>query len=197
MILNELQVESIKNHLKAGRIFNSLVYDDILDHICCIVEERMDRGDSFEDALEYSFRILSLSEIKKTEMETLKLININKYRIKKILSYLPEVVFLLFSLTWIFDLSQGFCTWVTWITIGWSALLIVMILFRSRLFATLSALVSGMVSFSLLLVVLNGLDKVFTGDSISVWQWVAYVVMCLGMMALSFIMPWKYIFKEG
>lgn len=51
------------------------VYGDLLDHLCCLIEERMDDGMPFEEALREACGELPLREIELTEFSTQKLLH--------------------------------------------------------------------------------------------------------------------------
>lgn len=106
MILNELQVNKIKGYLKNCNIENRLILGDFLDHLCCMIEQNMTEGATFDDSLKKAFSHLPGSEIKSIELFTLKLLNMEtrfSYRIS-----LPATIpFVLFGLFWMFS-NSGF-----------------------------------------------------------------------------------------
>ena len=75
MELNESQVYKVENYLHEIGIENRLTVDDFLDHICCMIEQRMNDGFSFEKSLDFAINELNYNKIKAIELFTLKLIN--------------------------------------------------------------------------------------------------------------------------
>ncbi len=105
MILNDLQTDKLKRYLKKSNIDNSSVCNDFLDHLCCIVEELMDKGCTFEDAFEKAIIILPESELKSTEQYTLKLLNMETTFSSRT-ALQATIPFALFGLYWPFSNSS-------------------------------------------------------------------------------------------
>ncbi len=49
--LSESQVDTIENTLVQQGVVSPALLDDLLDHTCCMVEEDLNEGTSFDDAL--------------------------------------------------------------------------------------------------------------------------------------------------
>ena len=48
--LSSANIDEITTHLGAKEITYSHLYDDLVDHVCCEVESRMERGVDFKSA---------------------------------------------------------------------------------------------------------------------------------------------------
>ncbi len=106
MTLNELQVSAVKRHLQENNIENRLIFGDFLDHFCCIVEQKISEGLSFEESLESATNTLPCSEMKTIELFTLKLLNMETSFSSRT-SLLATIPFGIFGLAWAFS-NSGF-----------------------------------------------------------------------------------------
>jgi len=84
MRLTEIQILVIEEKLKHTGLTYRPLYDELLDHICCLVEESLDTGDSFEIALNHALEVLSPEVIKKCQKDTKYLLNRNQILMKRI-----------------------------------------------------------------------------------------------------------------
>jgi len=105
-MLNELQVKQVKRYLRKNNIESRLIFGDFLDHLCCMIEQNMSEGASFEDSLQASFSQLPGYEIKTIETYTLKLLNMETSFSSRT-SLLATIPFGLFGLAWAFS-NSGF-----------------------------------------------------------------------------------------
>ena len=99
MELNKSQVKKVENYLHEIGIENSLTIDDFLDHLCCMIEQRMHEGFSFEESFDYTINELNYSKIKEIELFTLKLINMETSFSSRT-SLLATIPFGLFGIAW-------------------------------------------------------------------------------------------------
>ncbi len=99
MVLNRIQVEAIERYLKKSGIESRMIYEDFLDHLCSITEQKMSEGVDFEDAFGLAVAYLPYSEIKTTEEYTLKLLNMETSFSRRI-SLLATIPFVLFGISW-------------------------------------------------------------------------------------------------
>lgn len=106
MMLNKLQVKEVKRYLKKNKIESRLIFGDFLDHLCCMIEQKIEEGASFEDSLQASFSQLPGYEIKSIETYTLKLLNMETSFSSRT-SLLATIPFGLFGLSWAFS-NSGF-----------------------------------------------------------------------------------------
>ncbi|NTV19493.1 MAG: hypothetical protein HGA83_08705 [Bacteroidales bacterium] len=106
MMLNKLQVKEVKQYLIKNNIESRLIFGDFLDHLCCMIEQNMSEGASFEDSLQASFSQLPGYEMKKIETYTLKILNMETSFSSRT-SLLATIPFGLFGLSWAFS-NSGF-----------------------------------------------------------------------------------------
>lgn len=104
MMLSELQVKEVKRYLKKNKVESRLIFGDFLDHLCCMIEQNISEGASFEDSLKIAFSHLPGSEIKTIELFTLKLLNMETSFSSRT-SLLATIPFGLFGLSWAFSSS--------------------------------------------------------------------------------------------
>jgi hypothetical protein len=103
-MLNKLQVKEVKRYLRKSNIESRLILGDFLDHLCCMIEQKISEGASFEDSLQTSFSQLPGDEIKTIERYTLKLLDMETSFSSRT-SLLATIPFGLFGLTWAFSNS--------------------------------------------------------------------------------------------
>ena len=141
MMLSTHQFCAIQQHVEDGKISNQLLRDDLLDHLCCLVEKKMEGdGASFEQALKDALHELAPDGLHEIEEETYFLLHFNQQMTMKKIMYLSGLLFTMMTSAGIFlkilhwDLGQSM------ITFGVAGLLLVFIpllvvnRYRSRLF---------------------------------------------------------------
>jgi hypothetical protein len=106
MTLNKSQVKEIKQYLKKNNIESRLIFGDFLDHLCCMIEQKISEGASFEDSLQASFSQLPGYEMKTIETYSLKILNMETSFSSRT-SLLATIPFGLFGLSWAFS-NSGF-----------------------------------------------------------------------------------------
>ncbi len=77
MVLSSWQVECIERHVARSCNPRGPVYADLVDHMCCMVEESMDDGMEFDEALADAAGLLPGTEIEQTEQITLELLSMD------------------------------------------------------------------------------------------------------------------------
>ncbi|MEQ9467615.1 MAG: hypothetical protein RLN88_09395 [Ekhidna sp.] len=97
MIAEEYE-ERIIREINSSKIKNQVLKDDLIDHFCCLVEIEMDRGLSFEKALQKAYIQTAPNGLDEIQQETIFLLNYSKIMFMKRLMY---VVGYLFTVTWI------------------------------------------------------------------------------------------------
>lgn len=97
MISQEYEDRIISEVERSG-IDNRALMDDLIDHFCCLVEMEMERGRSFEKALQKAFEQTAPNGLEEIQKETIFLLNYSKIIIMKRLMY---VFGYLFTVTWI------------------------------------------------------------------------------------------------
>ncbi|GEM_PF-671571 len=86
VLLSNKQIDAIHDLLVAHGVAYDTLRMDLLDHLCCMVEERMDRGASFDAALADAVREFGPSGLEKAQEETLDLLNTTLRKMKKVTS---------------------------------------------------------------------------------------------------------------
>ena len=104
MELNKSQVNKVEKYLRGIGVENRLSIDDFLDHMCCMIEQRITEGSSFEESLDSAINELSYSKIKEIELFTLKLINMETSFSSRT-SLLAAIPFGIFGIAWAFSNS--------------------------------------------------------------------------------------------
>jgi hypothetical protein len=85
MTLSEEQVEYIRSRLKYGGIGIAALQDDVLDHLCCVVELKMEENIPFDIALTTAIQEFAPEGLAEIEQETLLLLNAKLMNMKKIM----------------------------------------------------------------------------------------------------------------
>ena len=105
MMLDSQQVDRVKKHLINSGIENRLTFTDLLDHVCCMIEQEMEAGHSFDESLALAFQQLPVSKIKEIELFTLKTISMETSFSSRT-SWLATIPFGLFGLHWVLTTSE-------------------------------------------------------------------------------------------
>lgn len=79
MELSEQQVEQVLNHLRSKGIAMPSLEEDLLDHLCCMIEARNDR-ESFEKVFDEVMLEFSADELSRVQKETERLITQLKFK---------------------------------------------------------------------------------------------------------------------
>lgn len=95
--LTENQVLQVQSRLEESSLKYEPLQEELLDHLCCAVEENMYEGMPFSEAKDDAFHQFGAGEFEEIERNTLLLIK-NKYFIMKKLPVLTLLV-LMFSIT--------------------------------------------------------------------------------------------------
>ncbi len=85
MMLSEEQVEYIRSRVKHGGIGMATLQDDVLDHLCCEVERKMEENLPFDVALTTAIQEFAPEGLAEIEQETLLLLNAKLINMKKIM----------------------------------------------------------------------------------------------------------------
>lgn len=76
------QIQNIAADVSKSGVTFSHLHDELVDHICCMVEEDIQKGNSFDKAYAYARKVYSIKGLRKIQEDTLLLID-KKYRIMK------------------------------------------------------------------------------------------------------------------
>lgn len=91
-MINDEQIEFIEAAIAAGNVRSKELRDDLLDHMCCLVEIEMKRGLSFDQAYQKAFLQTSPNGYGEIQNETLFLLNYNKIVNMKRLTFISGFV---------------------------------------------------------------------------------------------------------
>jgi len=83
MTLNRENILSIKTILERSEIKIPSLEDDLLDHLCCVVESKMSKGLTFDNSLLQAISELAPNGLKEIENQTIFLLNAKKIMIMK------------------------------------------------------------------------------------------------------------------
>jgi hypothetical protein len=103
MTISQQQTADIRLILIKEGVTTTTLQDDLHDHICCVVEYRMKRGDDFTSALTLALKELAPNGFAQIQRETHFLLNSNKILFMKKLTYVLGLLFSMQFLTgWVF-----------------------------------------------------------------------------------------------
>src|SRR5690349_19902520 len=88
MKLTHEQVELIRGHIRQSGIQLQSLEDDVLDHVCCVLENENDLNVNFQKRLLDAINDLAPEGLHKLEKETVFLLNSKKLIYMKKLMYL-------------------------------------------------------------------------------------------------------------
>jgi len=97
-MISDEQVDFIAEEIRKANVKNEALRDDLIDHMCCLVEIDMDRGVPFEEAYQRAYHQTSPNGYGEIQQETVFLLNYNKIMNMKRLTYISGFAFTL-SLT--------------------------------------------------------------------------------------------------
>lgn len=104
MSLSAHQIEVIDKTISENGISISTLYDDVLDHLCCAVEYKIDDGISFEIALQEAIEELAPEGLDKIQQETLVLLNFKTIYMKKVMYVIGLIATISLSMGTMFKL---------------------------------------------------------------------------------------------
>jgi len=87
MRLSVDQIEHIRKNIDQSAITIESLRDDVLDHLCCAVEIKMERGKVFETSVREALRELAPDGLDEIQNETIFLLNSNKIIVMKKVMY--------------------------------------------------------------------------------------------------------------
>lgn len=84
--INEQQIDYIINDIRARGVEMESLQNDLLDHVCCIVEQKLEASGDFEQFYNSVIKTFYKKELKEIEEETISLLkNKNYYAMKKVM----------------------------------------------------------------------------------------------------------------
>jgi len=96
--LNYRQIELISGEIDKQGLTYTLLKNELLDHLCCEIENQMEDGLSFNKSIDKIIKSIAPERIEELQEETLLLIN-KKYRIMKKLMYVLGIVSPILAIT--------------------------------------------------------------------------------------------------
>ena len=87
--------ELISERIKESNVNNKLLVDDLIDHFCCLVEIKMGKGASIEEAYHQAYQQTTPNGLDEIQKETIFLLNYNKLKLMKGFTYVTGYVFTL------------------------------------------------------------------------------------------------------
>jgi hypothetical protein len=107
MKLSDSQIVTIRSYIDKSAIRSDLLKDDILDHICCVVEHKASRGMPVDKATAEAFEELAPDGLDEIQRETVFLLNSNKIILmKKVMYSIGLVSSMAISLGWLFRIMR-------------------------------------------------------------------------------------------
>ena len=86
--INDKQIDYILNDIRARGVEMESLQQDILDHVCCIIEQHLEENGDFESFYSSTIKTFYKNELKEIEEETISLlINKHFYTMKKVMIY--------------------------------------------------------------------------------------------------------------
>ena len=73
-VLNETQIEQIADTVNGSNIASADLKEDLIDHLCCIVEDEMSKGSEFETACRTALRRVCPNGLNEIQNETVFLL---------------------------------------------------------------------------------------------------------------------------
>ena len=70
MLLSDKQLEQVEKRVLESGLKNHQLQLDLIDHIACTIEEMVEKGETFDYALEITFKLFSQKQIMKIEHTT-------------------------------------------------------------------------------------------------------------------------------
>lgn len=99
------QVAIIKRQVEQSGIINETLKDDVLDHLCCVVEIKLTKGKSFDQSLREATHELAPEGLIEIQRETVFLLNSTKIiRMKKLTYSIGLLSVMSFVLGWAFGM---------------------------------------------------------------------------------------------
>lgn len=99
MRLSSDEVAIVRQHVEQSSINIDSLRDDVLDHLCCVVEIKIERGEIFDKALQEALRELAPDGLDEIQNETVFLLNSTKIiRMKQVMYLIGFLSAISFSL---------------------------------------------------------------------------------------------------
>lgn len=101
------QVTVVRQYVLQSGIVNRGLQDDLIDHLCCVIEFKIERGKSLQAALEEAVNELAPEGLIALQLETVFLLNsIKIIRMKKVMYTIGALSVMAFVLGWCFGMMH-------------------------------------------------------------------------------------------
>jgi hypothetical protein len=82
--LNEQQIEMISAYIKQHGVAHDELHEDLLDHVCTSIEDRIEQGNSFEAAFQHTIALFGPGGLKQVQTQTFELLTEMNATMKKL-----------------------------------------------------------------------------------------------------------------
>ncbi|MCB0755836.1 MAG: hypothetical protein KDB98_09600 [Flavobacteriales bacterium] len=82
--LSEAQIELVSAYIKQNGVAQDELHDDLLDHVCTSMELRIQQGESFDEAFQYTIKLFGPGGLKQVQNETFELLTEMNETMKKL-----------------------------------------------------------------------------------------------------------------
>lgn len=107
MKLSQDHIDLIRHHIVKSEVSTETLKDDLLDHICCVIEKKMEKGISFENALPEALYEVAPNGLDDVQRKTFYLLKSPKIILmKKVIYSIGLVSACALSLGWLFNILQ-------------------------------------------------------------------------------------------
>jgi hypothetical protein len=102
-VLTTREIKVICDIVKTESITIPTLQDDVVDHLCCVVEYKLESGQVFEKAIKEAIQELAPNGLHEIERETIFLLNYNRtIQMKKVMYLIGLISTMALSLGWLF-----------------------------------------------------------------------------------------------
>ena len=106
-MLSDQQTETVRQRVLAENISITTLADDVVDHLCCVIEQKLTLGIPFETALTEAIQELAPEGLEQLQEETILLLNNDKIIFMKKVTYLIGLLSTMcYSLGWAFSVLR-------------------------------------------------------------------------------------------
>jgi hypothetical protein len=185
--LSNEQIDYIRNNLKTRNVSRSFLFEEWIDHVCCDVENLMNKGIPFQEAYAQVAGEEQSQEVRSAHKDVQSFLNHPYVGIKKLML----VAFLVFAASWVINIRYG-SNWIglaSFLVLSTVYLRISMDFFRKR-FVSGKNILFSVFSFLSFLGSLSGILMIFLnrnfgmstrghGVDLTVFGWFFFSLVCL------------------
>lgn len=186
--LSEKQIDQINDILVKQGVGYDELRNDLLDHICCMIEEGLARGQAFSNCLEEALDSFGMQNFKLIQESTLYLLNQKLKKMKKVVSILGLIASLMVIVGVVFRVNHIMGAGIL-LVLGVSviALVVLPLLGYMTLVAKedSSTIVTSLVGyFAAMSMAMGGLFKLMHWPFANILFWLGVGVLLLGFMPI-------------